>query len=288
MNYRDDLQRGLTAVGISGRLRARILAEIDDHLECDPDAELGAPEALAAQFADELGTARARRAGFTSFAALALAGVLFAVAFVTSPGAAFGALPADTPWPGRVANWIGVLAPQVAFAAGVLAALRAFHRRREGVIAAAEAEMIRRRARVGLIAGIASLASLGVLAVELRHHLPSWWVTLAEVCAVVGLLGLLVAVPALRSADRVRSRAPGGAGDLFDDVGDWLPGVLRRRPWQLAWALAGGIFVLLTVTGIMASDGYDGAIRGVIDGIACLLGFATIGRYLGLWTPASP
>jgi hypothetical protein len=33
---------------------------------------------------------------------------------------------------------------------------------------------------------------------------------------------------------------------------------------------------------VVADDGYDGALRGVLDGGACLLGYAALGRYLGL------
>jgi len=56
----------LGRVGIRGRLRTRILAEYADHLACDPAAQLGEPGALARQFADELGSARARRAAVTA------------------------------------------------------------------------------------------------------------------------------------------------------------------------------------------------------------------------------
>ena len=41
----------------------------------------------------------------------------------------------------------------------------------------------------------------------------------------------------------------------------------------------------MSAAGWMASDGYDGMIRGLADGLLCLLGFATLGRYLGLWAP---
>lgn len=286
-SYRDELHRELAAVGITGALRARITTEIEDHLDCDPAAELGAPQALAGQFADELGTSRARRAGFASFAALAVAGILFGVAFVTAPGHAFGSLPVGAAWPARVANWIGVLAPQVAFVAGLLAVLRALHRRRERVIAAAETRMIVRRAGVGVLTGLASMVSLAVIANELSAYLPGWWVTLSWACAGTGTVALLASVPALLAARRLPSRTEGPAGDLFDDIGAWLPRSLEGRPWRFALLVAGAIFVLMAVTGFLASDGPDGVARGVVDGLACLLGFATLGRYLGLWSPTT-
>jgi hypothetical protein len=286
MSYGDELHRALTAVGITGRQRARILDEIDDHLSCDPSADLGEPGVIARRFADELGTARARRAGFASFAALALAGVLFGVVFVIAPVHAFASLPLRTSWPGRLANWVTVIAPQVAFAAGLLALLRALRRRGQRVIAAAETRVILRRATVGVFAGLASMIGLALLAEELRSSLPGWWVTLTWVSAAVGGLGLLASTPALLAAGRLPSQADGSAGDLSDDVGAWLPRSLEGRPWRFALVVAGGIFVLMTVAGIAASDGPDGALRGIADGLLCLLGFATLGRYLGLWSPA--
>jgi hypothetical protein len=34
--------------------------------------------------------------------------------------------------------------------------------------------------------------------------------------------------------------------------------------------------------GVAADDGYDAAIRGAAEALACLAGFALLGRYLGL------
>ncbi|MDQ6835638.1 MAG: hypothetical protein M3016_05560 [Actinomycetota bacterium] len=285
-SYRHDLSRELTAVGIPSRRRERILAEFADHLACDPQAELGEPQALARQFADELGTAYARRAVGQSFAALALAGLLFGVAFAIGPGPAFGPIPAAVLWPGRVANLLALLAPQFAFVAGVLAGLRALRRRRARVIVAAEAGVLLRRTATALAAAIVSMASLGVMAIELRSYVAGSWVTLAEVGSVVGLLALAAALPSLLAARRLRPLTPGPAGDLSDDFGRLMPPFLRGHPWRFALIVAAGVFIAITAAGAVASDGYDGAIRGLGDALLCLLGFATLGRYLGLWTPA--
>jgi hypothetical protein len=180
-DFQTTLGHELSAAGIHGRLRSRILAEYADHLACDPDAQLGEPGALARQFADEVGSTRARRAAVIAFAALALAGVLFGLAFVTSD-AAFGAAPKGGPVIGRIATALAILFSQVSFVAGTLAALRWVQRRGSGVLPAAEATVI-----------------------------------------------TLVAVP--------------------------------------------------------AQDVYDGAARGLIDALFCMAGFATLGRYLGLWSP---
>jgi hypothetical protein len=80
----DELAHELVAVGIRGRLRARILAEAAEHVRDagSPEA-FGDPKALARRFADELGPEEARRAARGSFAALAVAGAAFGLVFVT-------------------------------------------------------------------------------------------------------------------------------------------------------------------------------------------------------------
>jgi hypothetical protein len=283
--FENGLGRELTEVGISGRLRRRILIEVADHLACDPDAVLGDPRTLARQFADELGSARARTAALASFAALALAGTLFGAAFALSPATAFGAAPAGAPQLGRLATIVAVLAPQIAFVAGGLAALRWLRRRRSGVLAAAEATVIVRRAAVGVGAGIATMASLGTLAISDQHYLPGAWMAFAVVASVIGLGALGAAVPSVLAAVAVRPVAAGPAGDLFDDLGRLVPPALQGRPWRLALAAAGVVAVIITLAGVAGSDGLDGAVRGIGDGLVCLLGFATLGRFLGLWAP---
>ncbi len=57
---------------------------------------------------------------------------------------------------------------------------------------------------------------------------------------------------------------------------------LQGSPWKLAIGLAAAILVVLAVAGVAQSDPYDGALRGLADGLACLLGFGLLGRYLGL------
>jgi len=284
MTYPEELAQELAAVGIAGSLRHRIVAEIADHLACDPEADLGAPRALARQFADEIGTSHARRAAITSFGALALAGILFAAAFVTAPSGAFGAAWSGAPLLGRVATGVTLVAPQLAFVAGVLAALRALVRRRTTVLSAAEATVIVRRAAVGVAAGIASMAALGLIAIEYRGYLPGGWVVLAEVAAGIGLAALAASVPALLGAVRLRPLAPGSPGDVFDDLGGWVPSPLRGHLWRLALVVAGLVGLAIALFGVLASDGFDGAVRGIADALLCLLGFATLGRYLGLWS----
>lgn len=285
MTYPDELHQALTSVGITGGLRSRIVAEVEDHLACDPDAQLGEPAALAAQFADELGTTRARRAAGRSFAALALAGILFGLAFIGSPAAAFGAAPSGAPLLGRLARIAAILAPQVAFVAGFLAALRAVRRRRQGVIPGAEATMIVRRAWVGTAFGLATTISLGVIALEFHHQVSASWFTFALAASGVGTVGLLAILPALSAAARLRPAASGSAGDIFDDLGEWVPAPLGGHPWRLAVVVAAAVAVAIALAGVAGDDAFDGLARGLADGLACLAGFATLGRYLGLWSP---
>ncbi len=282
--FETQLSRELSAVGIRGRLRSRILAEYADHLACDPEAQLGEPRALARQFADELGSSRARRAAVIGFAALAVAGILFGAAFVTSDSA-FGAAPKGGPVIGRIATVLAILFSQVSFVAGVLAVLRWVQRRGSGVLPAAEAAMIVRRAAVGVLSGILTMVSLGTLAIAYHRYLPGSWVTFAIAVAAVGIAVLLASLRSIWEAFRVRPVAGGDAGDIFDDLGGVVPRPLDGRPWLLAVVVSAAVAVAITVVAVPAQDVYDGAVRGVLDALLCLAGFATLGRYLGLWSP---
>jgi hypothetical protein len=207
--FEDRLARELTAVGITGRLRGRLLDEFADHLACEPDAPLGEPGELARQFADELGTARARRAAIAGFAALAVAGILFGAAFLTAGQQAFGAAPGGRPLAGRLATGLAMLSSQVAFVAGGLAALRWLRRRGARVVPAAEAAVIVRRAGVGVLCGIATMVSLGTIGVADHRYLSGAWATFAVVAGAVGTAVLLAALPAVGSAARLRPVAEG-------------------------------------------------------------------------------
>jgi hypothetical protein len=280
VSYEEELFTQLTAVGIAGRQRARIVAEIADHLSCDANATLGDPAALARQFADELGTFRARRAAFTAFSALAVAGALTAVLLAIAPvGVPRAAVSHGVASLGAA---IAVLSAQVAFVAGVLAALRALRRRRSCVVARAEAVVIVRRAAVGLAAGLTTMLGIALLAAAVAHHVAPWWRTFAFITAAVGAAALAGSAPATLRASRLRPVADGAAGDMFDDLGSLAPRPLRGRPWILAVLLAGTIAIAIMAAGAFQSDGYDGALRGLADGGACLMGFAVLSRYLGL------
>jgi hypothetical protein len=283
VSYLDELSRELTRAGIGGHLRRRIVAEISDHLSCDPRAELGSARDLARQFADELGTARTRRAALVSFGALVVAGALVVVVSAAT-GRAGIALPKarpTSPFLFDLGLALAALGGQVSLAAGLLTALRGLRRRRASVIVREEAVVIRRRSAVALIAGLACLAGVALVGLE-ASHAHGWWRTLALASAGVGACSIAAAAVPLRRAREVLPLARGSAGDVFEDLGWAVPPPLRGHPWRLALTFAAGIAVLVAVAGIIQSDPYDGALRGIADGLACLAGFAVLGRYLGL------
>lgn len=283
MSYIDELASELAAVGIRGRLRLRIISEIRDHLECDPEADLGSPTALAAQFADEVGTERTRRAAWAGFGALAVAGTLFGAAFIAA-AAGFPHRPASSAPLGAAGAWLAALGAQVAFAAGSLAVIRIL-RRPERVLPRAEATVLARRTAIGLGAGFLAMTGVALIVIEYGHGVARASSTLALAAAAVGALALLAATPAVSAAARVRPTAAGPAGDVFADLGGFAPRWLRGHPWWLAVAVACGIVVALTLAGVAQDDGYDGAARGIADALAFMACFWGLGGYLGLRQP---
>jgi hypothetical protein len=276
MTYLEELGRELSRRGIRGGTRRRILAEVDDHLREDPGAQerFGSARVVANAFAAELGAQGSRRAAIGAFAALACAGAVYAVAFVSL---AFAGAPSETlePMLGALALAAMVVAPQVAFVAGGLALLRAI-RLRGRVLPTEELVIIRRRTGVALAFGLVTMGALALYAYEFRTALPSWWTTLTYAAAAAASFLLLVAaVPTTRAA-RLRPEVAGAAGDVFDDLG------FRLEPWRFAWLVALGVGLAVWLAGISQGDPIDGLLRGVLEGLACLGGFAVLGRYLGL------
>jgi hypothetical protein len=279
-SFVDDLGRELATAGIRGRRRARILAEFTDHLRCDPDAALGSPKDLAREFADELGTSRARRGAFAVFAALAIAGAMLATFVIEQ----FGPVKHQTAVV-DVAGGVFLVASQVAFAAGVLGALRAIQRRRVPSLPRAEAVVLVRRSCVALGAGLVTMAALAVAAIVLHYAGQTNARTHALVIATVGAAALLAVSPWVISAARLLPSTPGDPGDIFEDIGPFTPAALRGRPWLFALLVAGGLALVTAAAGVVQSDPYDGILRGVAEATACLGGFALLGPFLGLWSP---
>jgi hypothetical protein len=277
--YLAELGRELSAVGIRGRLRRRILVESEDHLRADDGAleRFGTPAEVANAFAAELGARASRRAAVGAFLALGVAGAVYAFSFL---GAAFAGQPPPDTWSAlaQLAFAVGIVAPQVAFVAGSLALVRVL-RRREPVLPSAELTVLNRRTGVALVFGIVTMLALGAFAFELRNDIAGWCValTLAGVAIAAPLL-VLAALPALGAA-RLRPQVAGDPGDVFDDLG--LPGN-RDDPWRFARRVAIGLGLVVFLVAAVQGDPFDGAIQGAAETLACLAGFAAFGRYLGL------
>jgi hypothetical protein len=286
--YLNELAAELTGAGVRGARRRRILAEFADHLASDPDAELGAPAPLARQFADELGTSYARDAALAAFAALALAGVLVgirAVALLPFRAAGFGTL--DT-----FSLLVAALAGQVALVAGGLGLVRALRLRRRDTIPTGEAVVLARRAGVGLAAGAVTVIAFPLTqsyrahpgALQIGHPTAN---VLWPLASGIGLAALAIAVPIVLRSARLRPQVepahPGGT--LLSDLGPLEPAASRvtgGSVTRLAILTAAALAAVLACAGVVGGDPYDGVLRGLVEGGACLAGFLALGRYLGL------
>ncbi len=281
--YLSDFGGELARAGIRGRRRTRIVAEFADHFRCDPDADLGDPAALAAQFANELGSSFARSAAFQAFVALSIAGILvFVRAVALVPRAAtFGT--ADT-----VALLISVLAAQVALVAGGLGLLRALQLRRRRTVPEQEASVLARRAGVGLAAGALTIIAFPITqiyrtypgAVAIGGHPTNLWWPLASAA---GLLMLAAAVPAVVRSARVRPQIPGSAGDLLADLGPLRPVATRLTSGsvnRLALITGAILVIVIALAGVAADDPYDGIVRGLLEAGAFTAGYAGAPRQL--------
>lgn len=270
MSYTEELAAELAAVGIRGGLRRRILVEVEDHLDAGAAADFGAPREIAARFADELGTQRTRRAVGAGFAALAATGIFYVAMIVLVRRAGGGGGIGE----GRnaalgVAGGLGVLLlPQVAFAAGAAALLRALRLRAAVSVPAAEASVLRRRVGIALTAGLGAVTALALVAVEFDRSLSGWWTTAALAGSAAAAVVLAAAAVVSLRASRLRPVAPGAAGGLALDLGVAVP------PWRFALLVAACTGAAVTVA--------NGPLQGAAEAIATLGGYAALGRYLSL------
>jgi hypothetical protein len=273
--YLARLETELRRVGIGGRTRARILAEAEDHLADGDPADFGDPRELAQLFADELATSETTRAAYVAFAALAAVGACFGAAWIAVPARSSPDILSAQIVPLGVAAAAAMLVlPQVSFAAGVLALLRARRLRTSRAAPAAELAVLARRTQAALVAGAGSALAFAVYAVDFRAHLDSAYV--AAVASGAAALTIPLALVAVRNrrAAAVRSAVAGGAGDMFDD----LPVPLPRHPWRLCLALAGAAALAL-----LAGGGLDEGPRNAVgEGVLIVACFALLGRRLGL------
>lgn len=310
MTYLETLDSELKRAGIPPRRRARIVAEFADHLQQNPQAELGAPRLLARQFADVLGTQLARCTAYWSFGVLAVDAVVLAVMFVGG-GRTWGGWVGygSHPISDYIPSWwlplmvLWFISAQLALASGSLALLRAWRLRREAVITAADAAILRRRAAVGLFAGAMTMLVLPatdlMLARPLIYRLPgggvepaadrwhslfavttaSWWGYVAVIGGPLLVVAMLSMLRMVLAAARMPPHREGDAGDITLDLG---MSDAPLTPARIALAVSGAIVLLMLVIGIHSSDPVDGLARGLLDAGLCMIGFVTLGGYLGL------
>jgi hypothetical protein len=262
-----ELRHELTAVGIRGRQRDRILAEFADHLACDPDAELGDPRTLAAQFADELAIDSARRSALWTFGALAIVAFAVGVPQVTLP------IVPDIAG-GRSLLLVGpatlaiVIGSQVAFVAGCLAALRALR-----LGGPQDVTLVRRRVTVALAAGALTAGGSAAYAVNFWSVVPGWWAVLAVVCASGAALPLAATAFASTWAGSLKVSQPEPSRGLSADLGP------LARPWAIG---AAAVVAMLAGTSIGEGSLVEGVLRAGFEAVAFAVCFVTFRRYLAL------
>jgi hypothetical protein len=278
--YLEQLWAELDAVGIRGRLRKRILLETEEHLRSDPNwrERFGPPALVADRFADELATTLTRRAAATAIVALALAGagytVLLALADRTTDFFVDSGLQLAFALSAAV---LVVLAPQLAFVAGVLAALRTFRRRHAAVMPAEEIRLVRRQTATALVAGLVTVAALAVLSVTKGDDAISLWIV-----APLALPLTWAAVRFGRSA-RLRPQAEGPAGDAYDDLGPL--GRFRRRPWMFCLLTALLAALAIFAAAALAGQPWAGLLNALFESSFLCMGFWLFAEPLGL-TPS--
>ncbi|HEV8103463.1 MAG TPA: hypothetical protein VGP69_06995 [Gaiellaceae bacterium] len=274
MTYRSELRAELRSIGFGRRLVERVVAEVEDHLHCDPQAQLGPPRLVAERFSLELGTARTRLAARASFGSLALAALIL-LAVARAIGAA-GGYPSSAAQPWAVGlSALGMVAfGQIAFVAGVLTLVRGLRRDPSG----ADLRLVHRRAFVALAAGALTSGSLLLHALELRP-MPIWWTRLAVAGAAVSFVPLAAATVVLVRAVRIAPAPIDAAAGLSGD----LPRPLQRHAAGVLVSLGLLAAGFATVSGaVLESSGVEGLVRGAIEGVGLLAGVAVLGRRLGL------
>ena len=289
MSWLEILNRELTARGVPGRDRRRIVLEFRDHIDCEPgcEARLGDPVALSATFADELASAESRRSACDAFAALAATAVVLVISQVTLgrvgyPGFNHGLTQALF-WPALFGMFLG---PQVALVSGTLAWLRAFRRRRAIVLPAAEVALIVRRTRIALLAGFSTVVGVELYVLNFSQRLPAWWVGLTGGLGVAAGAALICAWRRLAVAARIRSHSPGLSGSINGDLPLLRWGWLGARPWRLGVLVSLLAGVMMAVVEAHAEHSLsEGVQRGLAEGLAAAAGFAVLGRAIGVATP---
>jgi hypothetical protein len=256
----NDLRSELARVGIRGRLARRIVLELDDHLRCDPAADLGAPREIAERFAAELRVPKTRRSAYGAFAALTFA----ALAILTSARGGGPVVPGVRGWIESLSGLTVILGGQVSVVAGVLAVWCAVRR----PTAPGELRLVQRRTAIALAAGGAALTAHAVQSIAVQPYMSTLWFAFAITGAIVPGLALAGAARGLH-----------GAVELTPAVASSR----RPFPWSLVVAVGGAVVGVMVVGSAFAESSWvEGLNRGTIELLAFALGFALLGRSLGI------
>jgi len=296
--YLHELECELRRVGVGGADAQRLLQEAREHLrdaarehgEAGAVAAFGPAQSLAAVVAAELATSRTRWAAYLAFAALAPAGLAYAVLFLTAPAAhASEAVSGAVPGLGPLAFAGAVFFPQLAFVCGVLAVVRAARARAETELPAADLAVVRRRTGFALAAGALTLASVAVFALDQHSVVRGWWLAASLVALGVFTPALAMVGIANVRAGRPAAGAGGLTGTAVDDVAAVIASVpvlsgirVPSEPRRFALAVAAVAALAVAVAGIAQGDPFDGATRAVAEGVAVLGCYCMFGRQLGL------
>jgi hypothetical protein len=283
MSWTDEFADELSARRVRRAVRERLVAELTDHIACEPAAEgrLGDPREIAGRYADELASGEARRAALVAFGALALTAVALLVTLATLQRIGYPNFHAGV---SRAVSIPAILAmlfgSQVAWVAGMLAAWRAARRHRVDALPGAEVALLRSRTRVALVAGLLVSVAIGVYAADFAGRQPAWWLALVGAVSLLATIATLAAWRIAATGSRTVALAAGPAGDLFDDVPPLRP--LRGHPLRTcgAFALASGLAVGLVEWHAERSLS-EGLERGVAEAVVFAICFAVLGRAVG-------
>jgi hypothetical protein len=298
----DYLAELLAHLRLPERRRRRIAAEVEDHLACTAadlhadglpaqEAEreairrFGSAGELARTFLEQEAARAGRSAGWAGAALAFVSGVLM----LGAPGSAV--FRGDFPL-GVVPFVLG----QVALVAGGLTLARAWLGGAHGRLRGPRLALVLRGTLVVLsCAGIGLLFGAGRGLTEARWG-PGHWVPLGAL-AVASAATAIVQARAARRARATPAARPPDAEHPDSARHDLIAPVLQalglaRHPWRAALAISAAAGVALAAAHGLTEGGLSthhllrqlagGAIIAGVEAAAALLGFAVLGRYLGL------
>jgi hypothetical protein len=236
------------------------MLELEDHLRCDPAADLVAPREIAERFAEELRVPRTGRSAYGAFAALTIT----ALAILASARGGGPVVAGERGWIESLGGVALVLGAQVSFVAGVLALWCAVRR----PTLPADLRLVQRRAAIGLAAGGFALTAHLVQSIVVQPYMSTLWFVFAISATVVPGLALAGAAHELRGAVVLTPvTAP------------------SRRPFPASLVVAAGtavVTVMIVGSAFAESSWNEGLNRGGIELVAFALGFLLLGRRLGI------